>query len=334
MNQKYLDIQIIEVPKPVFSDGVWVLVYELILTNLGEQLISIEFLEIQNESISLLSIDSTEINKISFDSTHQILPAEINALFLWIRCASVIPPSTIHHEIVVSRDTGGRTKLSKIVQVNTQPAVKLGQPLGRGQWLVKELNNGAEYRRALNLHDDIPRFAQRFALEWRRVDNRSHYFRGDDSRINENYYSHGGKVYAVEDGTVTKIVDGYLDNTPGEIADDTAPFAGNHLLLTMNNGDSAVYGHLLNKSIKVTEGSRVQKGEQLARVGNSGISKTPHLYFHVVKLHDPNYADGFNGIGRPFTINYFWTENCAGEKFKVVDAMPSEGSLIRFLYVG
>lgn len=52
-----------------------------------------------------------------------------------------------------------------------------------------------------------------------------------------------------------------------------------------SNG-SYVYGHL--SKINVYEGQYVEKGEMIARVGNSGLSTGPHLHFEVKKA-DTNY---------------------------------------------
>ena len=80
---------------------------------------------------------------------------------------------------------------------------------------------------------------------------------------------------------ITKVVNGYPENTPGDLGDRSAPLAGNYLLLTLDNG------------------------ELLARIGNSGNSSAPHLHFHVAEVIDPQSPSTLNGIGQPFSFESF-----------------------------
>ena len=216
-----------------------------------------------------------------------------------------------------------------LLPLNNEIAVSLVSPLEGDQWVPLNLNNQSGHRRALGLYDDIPRFAQRYAIDWVKVDGRNQWFSGD-ATINENYYAHGQNVYAVQDGIISKVVNGYPDNTPGDLGDSSAPLAGNYLLLTMDNGESALYGHLLVDSILVLEGSRVSKGELLARIGNSGNSSAPHLHFHVAEVIDPQSPSTLNGIGQPFSFESFNVYAGANLLGTHIDEMPTEGSLLSF----
>lgn len=44
---------------------------------------------------------------------------------------------------------------------------------------------------------------------------------------------------------------------------------------------TSVYGHLGRNTVAVTQGQEVNVGDELARVGNSGVSSGPHLHFEV-----------------------------------------------------
>lgn len=325
-----LVFEVINAPKPVLSDGVWVMVYELVISNQGEQAVTLESINVSEYGTPLLTAQSGVIGDITLDSSRQILPGEFNALFLWVESSTTERPASLDHQIRVSDSQNPSTDLSYVLPLNSQIAVSLGSPLEGDQWQPLNLNNQSDHRRALGLFDDIPRFAQRYAIDWVKVDEQSQWFNGD-ATINENYYAHGQNVYAVQDGLIAEVVNGYPDNTPGDLGDGSAPLAGNYLLLTMDNGESALYGHLLADSILVLEGSRVSKGDLLARVGNSGNSSAPHLHFHVAEVIDPQSPSTLNGIGQPFSFESFNVE--AGTNFigQRIDEMPKDASLISFL---
>lgn len=56
---------------------------------------------------------------------------------------------------------------------------------------------------------------------------------------------------------------------------------GNHVVIRHPNGLWTRYAHLQPDSIKVQVLQRVERGEPLAEMGNSGQSNTRHLHFEV-----------------------------------------------------
>ena len=324
-----LVFEVIEAPKPVLSDGVWVMVYELVISNQGDQTVTLESINISENETSLLTVQSGVVGDLTLDSTRQILPGEFNALFLWVESSAAARPGNLSHQITVSDSQNTSTDLAYMLPLNSQMAINLGSPLDGERWLTLNLNNQEGHRRALNLYDDIPRFAQRYAIDWIKLDEQNQSFDGD-ATINENYYAHGQNVYAVQDGIISKIVNGFPDNTPGNLGDGSAPLAGNFILLTMDNGESALYGHLLVDSILVLEGSRISKGDLLARVGNSGNSSEPHLHFHVAEVIDPQSPSTLNGIGQPFSFESFYVDADANFIGQRINEMPKDASLISF----
>jgi|GEM_PF-2320091 len=54
---------------------------------------------------------------------------------------------------------------------------------------------------------------------------------------------------------------------------------GNTVMVTHKNGFTSLYGHLNQYAVK--EGDRVQKGQTLGFVGNTGRATGPHLHFEV-----------------------------------------------------
>jgi len=78
--------------------------------------------------------------------------------------------------------------------------------------------------------------------------------------------SRGTPIYATADGTVTQA--GY----------STGGF-GNRILLDHGFGYETLYGHCSEVLVKV--GDHVKRGEVIGKVGNTGLSKSPHLHYEV-----------------------------------------------------
>ncbi|MBF0313309.1 MAG: M23 family metallopeptidase [Oligoflexia bacterium] len=76
----------------------------------------------------------------------------------------------------------------------------------------------------------------------------------------------GDDIVAVADGVVS-----FSGSDPGGY--------GEVLMINHGDGTITVYGHLLKK--RVSQGDRVNRGDAIALVGNSGRSTGPHLHFEV-----------------------------------------------------
>lgn len=80
----------------------------------------------------------------------------------------------------------------------------------------------------------------------------------------------GNELYAVADGTITKI---YVDS-PGALA-------GNGVRLTMDNGTYFFYAHMVRVADGLGVGDRVEAGDVVGYNGETGNAGTPHLHFEV-----------------------------------------------------
>ncbi len=96
----------------------------------------------------------------------------------------------------------------------------------------------------------------------------------------EDYYAFGLPVLAPAAGTVHSILDGKPDQPIGTkwIGKD---WAGNHVVLDIAPGEFLFIAHLEAATLTVEPGDRVQAGQELGRVGNSGRTTEPHVHVHL-----------------------------------------------------
>jgi murein DD-endopeptidase MepM/ murein hydrolase activator NlpD len=55
----------------------------------------------------------------------------------------------------------------------------------------------------------------------------------------------------------------------------------NYILITHDDGSTAIYGHIQQNGAKVNMGDTVTKGQEIGLSGNTGYSAFPHLHFQV-----------------------------------------------------
>lgn len=101
------------------------------------------------------------------------------------------------------------------------------------------------------------------------------------------------EVGAPCDGTVAESRDGLADQRPPTT--DTSNPAGNHVVIRCEGASPAVdvlLAHLQNGSVTVTEGERVEAGQVVGQVGNTGNTSEPHLHVHAVRTGSGTVLDG------------------------------------------
>jgi hypothetical protein len=126
--------------------------------------------------------------------------------------------------------------------------------------------------------------AQRYAIDWVRMYPNQETHQGDATN-NKNYRAYGSEALAVAGGVVTETKDGIPENVPGPksraVPITLETIGGNHVILDLGNGAFAFYAHLQPGSLRVHTGDRVNTGDVLGLVGNSGNSTEPHLHFDL-----------------------------------------------------
>lgn len=87
-------------------------------------------------------------------------------------------------------------------------------------------------------------------------------------------------IYASADGTVRVATNHYLNSWRGVPPLTTRDY-GNMLKIDHGGGWSTLYAHLKKDSLVVSVGSKVKKGQLIARVGSTGNSTGNHLHWEV-----------------------------------------------------
>jgi hypothetical protein len=322
-------------PRPVAgADGRTHLAYELSIVNDARVLAQID-------SIAALDADTgsvlaewkgsalSEIFRINGGETGTSLsPSHSAYAFLDVTFPpGAVLPKTLKHRISLTRLTPERdnehkgtpldpkTNLPANVTfegapttIDTRKALVVSAPLRGAGWVAI---NGccaqiSAHRAAVLPFDGKAFIAQRFAIDWVRVDTGGHLFTGALDQLT-SYPFFGVPVYAAADGTVVSVTDGLEEQVPGGSAKgitvDTLP--GNHIVVDMGDGNFALYAHLKTGTVAVKAGDHVKAGDVIGHLGNTGNTSAPHLHFHVMDGPSPLASNGlpyeideFQGAGR------------------------------------
>ncbi|MCA9655623.1 MAG: M23 family metallopeptidase [Myxococcales bacterium] len=206
--------------------------------------------------------------------------------------------------VVFARGRGPREVLTPVlVQLALTPTRQLERLLVREHVFIEHLHAPAEHylpitrfhvpaegpwrvaqggpTRELNAHHGS--VTQRFAYDLVRfVDGRFRAPQQPRDR-NESFYGYGQPLLAPAGGTVVEVVEGIADNVPGVMGEA----GGNGVIIDHGFGEQSSLWHARPGSVRVKVGERVEAGQVVAEVGNSGRSSGPHIHFHLTRRDDP-----------------------------------------------
>ena len=340
-------------PTPfIGSDGLRHLAYELHITNFyGDTgVLQPQSLQVfaDNAATPLLTLDRPALRGWARplpadDRPLSIAPGKRTVIFLWLSLPPTVPvPHTLLHHMLLGTERQGTVLLDGAsVQINAAPVLALGPPLQGGRWLAHEGPGAAQSHHwgslvAVNGDLTIP---QRFALDLVGVDEQGRAVRPDAKDLQHTRHSdwvgYAAPVLAVADGTVRAIRDGQPEHAPLTPQPEPASLSaeglfGNYVVLEIAPNVFASYAHLRAGSVSVKPGQRVQRGQVLAQLGQSGNSGAPHLHF---QLSDKPTFEGSEGIPYVFqNFDFLGPESEAqlfgqGDAWKAAAAEPREHQL-------
>ncbi len=305
------------------TDGRQHVVYELVLTNANATLATLQKLEVLDaldpakvlatyEGKDLLpqlrttGNTAAETAEIEFNGTRLFLiDLELDS--------KAIPPRRLLHRVQL---LGGSSPSHKpatpeplsytAAPIDLRSGLPvIGPPLVGNGWIAA---NGCCGVTGVHRSSSLPvngriYFAQRFAIDWMRLDPSGRLVHDDSSDV-RNYTCYGADVLAVADGKVVGMLNTLDDQKPGTLPDpktiNVENVDGNHVVLDLGHGVFAFYAHLQKNSVQVAVGDRVKRGQVLGKLGNTGNTSAPHLHFHLM---DGPSVLGSQGL--PYEIDSF-----------------------------
>jgi murein DD-endopeptidase len=347
-------------PVPVRAAGRMALVYELQVVNVGTRPLRIDRVEVRDADhpdvppVATYARPEVERNLKLIGprgaSAPKMLSPNVRAVvYLWLAfdSSAALPKALTHHVAFADGDSADGARVSLRAPTN----LALASPVGVGDWWIGlGPSNTSEHRRAvIRVGDDtVPHLAQRFAIDWVKMDADGEYARDHRGRRNTDWYGYGEPVLAVADARVAAVSDSIPDNTPGEgsraVPMRVATVLGNYVLLDLGPASDdaahryALYGHLKPGTLRVRVGDVVSRGQALGAIGNSGDSDGPHLHFHVTEAVDsaaaPLRAEGVPFVLEAFTVVAHDPERVAQHASLTPlgshhTALPVEGDVVR-----
>ena len=305
------------------TDGRQHVVYELIMINANATPATLQKVEVvpaadpsrpiaTYQGAELLAQLRSTANTAVDNPQIELNGVRVFLIHLALSAGAAIPERLMHRLTLL----GGRTPAPKpqtpvvleylaapLTLTNNVP--KLGPPLKGKDWVVFngccELS-GAHRATSQTVNGGLY-FAQRFAIDWMRLDEAGRLVNGNPADVH-SWVSYDSDVLAVADGRVVKTEQSLDDQTPGSLPDPKtitlANVDGNYIVLDLGNGIFAFYAHLRRNSVAVSPGEHVKRGQVLAKLGNTGNTSAPHLHFHLM---DGTSTLGSNGI--PYVIDTF-----------------------------
>ncbi|RUZ44231.1 M23 family metallopeptidase [Mesorhizobium sp. M7A.F.Ca.US.003.02.1.1] len=315
------------------SDGRRHIVYELAVTNITGGDVRFEKLKVvdADSGAPLAELGPDELRTrvtpgaSRGNENRELAAYQFAVLFLHVVLADgAAVPARITHEITAFFAVIGADMTVTIGEgaVVAKAPVALGPPLrGKGYVAADGCCDSIRHVRALLSLDGKFYLAQRFAIDWEQIDDNNTLVVGD-LKVPANYHIYGKPILAVADGTVVGTRDDLQDQVPGALPANLPidEADGNFVVLDIGSGLFVNYAHMRPGSIKVKLGDKVQRGDQIGEVGNTGNSQAPHLHLHVMDSASPLASDGLPYVFDSFTIT------AVGEATEDFDMAEATGS--------
>lgn len=195
--------------------------------------------------------------------------------------------------------------------VKPKACLNLEFPFKNGKYVITDGGDG-KISSLLNYHNKAQvhkkgqtNSSMRFATDIVKLNKNGFAVRNVLKNDNAQYEIFHEKVFSPCEAIVVKVVDGIENNAP--FSRDYPYNVGNSVVLKKDNY-YIVMGHMEKGSIVVSEGQKVNAGQLLGIIGNSGLTPKPHLHMQVSKCEEGFYWGG-EGIPIFFDDIYYPIKN-------------------------
>jgi len=291
-------MSVLSPPSPVRgTDGLLYLQDELLLTTYSRASFEVERIEVLDARtrrvVSEVSGPAVQTRLRSFGAVQRdavLPPAHTGFALLFPTFATMADvPRALMHRVTIRLQPanpllGTRITLTGArVAVDFRPPLILGPPFEGSRWYATGSCCLKVHAGAILPINGRLFLAQRYAIDWIRLDERGRAYVGDP-KVNASWFGYGARLLAVRAGTIVSVLDGLPERVPGQLPTDTTlrNATGNHVILDVGGGYFVFYAHMRPGSIRVRLGQRVRQGQVLGLLGNSGNSSAPHLHLHVM----------------------------------------------------
>jgi hypothetical protein len=287
---------VITAPQPVLAaDGRRHLAYELRLLNLSSSEATVERVDAIASGRVVASLSGARLAALMLrPEEHRrvnTLPAGHVAVLLMDASfdrRSRVPERLVHRITISLRPENpfaATTYTAAPVRVAHRGAVVVDPPLRGDRWVVGNgcCDSAGAHRSALLPVNGALRVPERFAIDFAQINSADRAVSGPIDE-NSSFAFYGDPVLSATAGTVVSAVDNLPDLKPGALPPPgpIQDVTGNYVVVAIGHGRWAFYGHLQPASIVVRAGQRVNAGQTLGRLGNSGNSDAPHLHFEIM----------------------------------------------------
>lgn len=165
-------------------------------------------------------------------------------------------------------------------------AIELSFPLQEGTYYIGQGGNHPH----MNYHNAYP--DQKYALDIVKLNSIGTRAFGIYPKELEKYAIFADHIYSPCHGEVIAVEQHLPDQIPP--ATDRDHITGNYVALLCDHHEAILYlAHMKENSILVNKGDKVETGQVIGAVGNSGNTTEPHLHIHAE----------INGKGVPITFD-------------------------------
>ncbi|HEX4387663.1 MAG TPA: M23 family metallopeptidase, partial [Steroidobacteraceae bacterium] len=259
---------VLNAPQAVLgSDGDQHLVYEVRVENLTDGRFTLKQITVTDASgIELAQLDAQAIRgRFSLggrrgSETDVLGPFQFGVAFLHVSISASRPVPTSLTHVVRGYSEKVAAEFSMPLAstpVSTASPVALSAPLrGTGYVAADGCCDSIRHVRALLPLGGRFALAQRFAIDWEKVDDHGRIFVGDSKAVS-SYRIYGDPVYAVADGTVVASRSDLDDQIPGKLPEglDLDEADGNFVIMQLRPGIYALYAHMKKGSSSLSTGA-------------------------------------------------------------------------------